>query len=437
MAAERTITMSQKELKRASVLEKVLARGLTQEAAGEMLGICDRQVRRLIKRFKERGAKGIIHRSRGKPSNRATGDKAKERIIKIYRSSYWDFGPTLASEKLFERDNIKISDETLRNWLLKSGDWKKRRNCRKHRKWRERKHNYGEMLQGDGSHHDWFEGRGPRCVMIAFIDDATGKAYARFYEYEGTKPVMDCFKRYIRQKGIPHSIYMDNHSTYKTQEKPSIEDELKGIEPLSQFERAVKELEIRFMHAGSPQAKGRVERLFKTMQDRLIKEMRLSGVNSIKAGNEFLKKYLPEYNERFGVMAAGTTNMHRAIPGDMDLDSILCIKEKRVVRNDFTVSYEKRLYQILNRTIAKKVTIEERISGRIVISYAGEELSHKEIVTRPERVIEKRPYMSANKYRKPPKRHPWGRWIERGYPQNPSYQQKEKVGQKEKELLLV
>ncbi len=437
MTDERTVTMSQKELKRVSILEKVSAKAMTQVAAGEMLGICARQIRRLTKRFKAGGVKGIIHRSRGKPSNRAISGRTRDKVLDLYRESYWDFGPTLASEKLFERDGIKISDETLRLWLLKSGDWKKSRKCRKHRKWRERKPNYGEMLQGDGSHHDWFEGRGPECVLMAFIDDATGEPFARFYEYEGTIPVMDCFKRYIKQNGIPHSIYMDNHSTYKSQAKPSIEDELRGIEPLSQFERAAKELEVGFLHAGSPQAKGRVERVFKTFQDRLIKEMRLAGVTSKKSGNEFLKKYLPKYSSRFGVKAVGTTNMHRTVPAGLDIDSILCIKKNRVVRNDFTVSYCKKLYQILSRTNAKKVIIEERISGRIVIRYNGEELSYKEIAARPVRVVEKKHSIIVNKYRKPPKGHPWTRWIERGYPQNPSYSQKEKVGQKEKELLLV
>jgi transposase len=373
------VTMSQKELKRISVLEKVLSRTLTQRTAGEMLELCERQIRRLVKRFKGSGAEGIIHGSRGKPSNRATTDKDRAKIIKIYRDKYWDLGPLLASEKLEEREGIKISDETLRLWLIKSGDWKKGRKSRKHCKWRDRKPDYGEMLQGDGSHHDWFEGRGPECVLMAFIDDATGKPFARFYEYEGTIPVMDCFKRYIRQIGIPHSIYMDNHSTYKSQAKPSIEDQLKGIEPLSQFERAAKELEVEFIHAGSPQAKGRIERLFKTFQDRVIKEMRLAGVNSIESGNEFLKAYLPKYIERFGVIAAGTTNMHRAVPDSMKIDSILCIKGDRVVRNDFTVTYGGKIYQILSRTNAKKVAVEERINGRVVILYKGEELKHKEI----------------------------------------------------------
>jgi len=437
MTDERTVTMSQKELKRIGILEKVLAKAMTQGVAGEMLGICTRQVRRLAKRFEAKGAQGIVHRSRGKPSNRAISSRTRDLVLELYRKNYWDFGPTLASEKLFERDGIKISDETLRSWLLKSGDWKKGRKCRKHRKWRERKPNYGEMVQGDGSHHDWFEGRGPECVLMAFIDDATGKPFARFYGYEGTIPVMDCFKKYVKQNGIPHSIYMDNHSTYKSQAKPSIEDELKGIEPLSQFERAVKELEVGFLHAGSPQAKGRVERLFKTFQDRLIKEMRLAGVDSMKAGNEFLKRYLPKYSERFGAIAVGTTDMHRAVPRGLDIDSILCIKEDRVVRNDFTVSYGNKLYQILSRTNAKKVRVEERLSGRIVISYKGEGLGHKEITARPAQVVEKRSPVSVNKYRKPSKGHPWARWVERGYPQNPSYSQKEKVGQKEKGLLLV
>lgn len=437
MTTERTVTMSQKELKRISVLEKVLVRAVTQEVAGEIMGICGRQVRRLMERFKARGAEGTIHQSRGKPSNRAMSSKTKDRVFDLYRKNYWDFGPTLASEKLFEIDGIKISDETLRLWLLKSGDWQKRRKSRKHRKWRERKHNYGEMLQGDGSEHDWFEGRGPKCVLMGFIDDATSKVFARFYEYEGTKPVMSCFKKYVLKHGIPHSIYMDKHSTYKVNAKPGIEDQLKGSEALSQFGRAAEELGVELIHAESPQAKGRIERLFKTFQDRLIKEMRLAGVSSIREANIFLKGYLPKYNKKFMVMAAGTINMHRAVPVELDLDSVLCIKEERFIRNDFTVSYENKLYQILSRTNAKKVTVEERISGRIIIRYASEELSYKEIATRPVRIAEKKRPVIVNKYRKPPKEHPWARWIERGYPQNPSYQQKEKSSKKEKGLLLL
>jgi len=437
MADERTVTMSQKELKRISVLEKVLSKALTQVVAGEMLGVCVRQVRRLVKRFEAGGAEGIIHRSRGKPSNRAISDKTRAMVLDLYRKSYWDFGPTLASEKLFERDSIKISDETLRLWLLKSGDWKKGRKSRKHRKWRERKPNYGEMLQGDGSHHDWFESRGPGCVLMGFIDDATSEVFARFYEYEGTKPVMSCFKKYVLKYGIPHSVYLDRHSTYKVNAKPGVEDQLKGAGPLSQFERAAEELGVEVIHAGSPQAKGRIERSFKTFQDRLVKEMRLAGVSSIREGNRFLKGYLPKYNKRFVVKAVGTVNMHRTVPAGLDLDRVLCIKEERVVRNDFTVSYGNKLYQILSRTNAKKVTIEERISGRVVISYKAEELGHKEITARPVQGVEKRPPVRVNKQRKPPKGHPWGRWITRGYPQNSSYSQKEKVGQKEKELLLV
>ena len=437
MAGKDIIRMNQKELKRLHVIRKVLEKSITQKEASELIGLGKRQMIRVVKKVRIEGAKGIIHRSRGRISHNAKTEGLKEKVRQLYREKYWDFGPTLASEKLFEIDKIKLSDETLRLWLLESGDWKKRRKGRKHRRWRERKSRLGEMLQGDGSHHDWFEGRGPKCVLMAYIDDATGRPYGRFYEYEGTIPAMDSLKRYIKKHGIPQSIYMDRHSTYKSRRKPTIEEELVNKKSLSQFERAVEELEVRFMHANSPQAKGRIERLFGTFQDRLIKEMRLAGVSSIKEGNDFLEKYLPEYSRRFSVKAKDPLDLHRTVAEGMDLDSKLCIKENRVLRNDYTVAYGSKLYQVLVRTTAKKVTVEERISGRMIISYKGKELKHKVITKRQYKENKPKTKEIKNKVRVPTEKHPWKKWIERGYPQNPRYQQKEKRSKKEKERRLL
>jgi hypothetical protein len=356
---------------------------------------------------REEGEKGVIHRSRGKTSNRRIADKIREKIIKLYRTQYWDFGPTLASEKLLERDRLKVNDETLRLWLLESGDWKKSRKRKGHRRWRERKHHFGEMVQMDGSHHDWFEGRGSRCVLMSYIDDATGKVFARFYDYEGTIPALDSFKRYLGKHGLPMSVYLDRHSTYKSTAKPSVEDDLNQTMPLSEFERALKELGVGVIHANSPQAKGRVERLFGTLQDRLVKEMRLRGIKTIEEGNGFLKHYLPVYNKRFSVLPVERTNLHRPLAQGIDLDTILCIKTERSLRNDFTVAHNKKLYQIKDKAKASKVEVQDRIDGSMKIFDQNQALRFEEITTRP--VREKKPRVKARRRKRyvPPPDHPW------------------------------
>jgi len=275
MAGKDNVCMSQKELKRLHVLHKVAEGSLTQVEAAEMISLSVRQMRRIVKRITTEGDKGIQHRSRGRRSNRKTPKTLVERVMQLYQEKYQGFGPTLTTEKLSELDGIEVSRESVRTWLMVSGQWQKRRKGRKHRNWRERKGHYGEMLQLDGSLHDWFEGRRDKCVLMAYIDDATDRIYCRFYEYEGTIPAMDSFKRYIRKYSIPMSIYMDKHTTYKSPAAPTIEEELNGTTPLSEFGRALAELEVEIIHAHSPQAKGRIERLFNTLQDRLVKEMTL------------------------------------------------------------------------------------------------------------------------------------------------------------------
>jgi len=407
VAREDMIMARPEELKRLHVIQKVLE-GLVREVeAAEILSLSSRQIRRIVKRIRFEGEKGIIHKGRGRSSNRRISRKIRNKVIQLYRKQYPDFGPTLASEKLLERDRIKISDETLRRWLLESGDWKKARKSRRHRQWRQRKDHPGEMIQMDGSHHDWFEGRGPQCVLMAYIDDATGRAYARFYEYEGTIPAMDSFKRYIQKYGLPMSVYLDKHSTYKSTAKPSIQDELNNTEPLSQFERALKEFGVKVLHAHSPQAKGRIERLFGTFQDRLVKEMRLEGIKTMEEANKFLEKYLPLYNRRFSVSAVGE-DLHRPLAKGMDLNKILCIKTERTLRNDFTIAHNGKLYQIENALRASKVMVEDRIGGSMVITYRDQPLRFKEITTRPLREKKQPTGRKGNKRPVPPSaHHPW------------------------------
>ena len=407
MAGKDIFEMSQRELKRLHIIHNVLERELKQAEASEILSVSDRQIRRIIKRVKEEGDRGIIHKSRGKPSNRGLPKKIKDKATELYRKKYEGFGPTLASEKLLEIDSIRVNDETLRRWLIGSGDWQRARKSRKHRQWRPRKHHLGEMLQIDGSHHNWFEGRGPESVLMGYIDDATGKAYGRFYDYEGTIPAMDSFKRYARKYGIPASIYLDKHTTYKSPGKKTLtEDE----ELLSEFQRAMKELGVEVKHAHSPQAKGRVERLFRTFQDRLVKEMRLKDIKTVEEANKFLAEYIPIHNRKFAVTPKEKADLHRPIPKGLNLDSILCIKRERVLRNDFTISYEGKLYQITENIKAEKVTVQERINGKMLITYNGVALTFKEITERPE----KKKMPSVRKIRIHQKQHsghPWKKLI--------------------------
>jgi hypothetical protein len=409
MAGEDMVMVRQGELKRLHVIQKVLERVIKQVEAAEMLSLSGRQIRRIVRRIRTEGDRGIVHQSRGRPSNRRIPDKIKNRVIRLYRAQYKDFGPTLASEKLLERDRIEISDETLRKWLLEAGDWKKTRKARGHRQWRERKSHTGEMLQMDGSHHDWFEGRGPRCVLMGYIDDATGKVFARFYDYEGTVPAMDSFKRYIKKSGIPMKVYLDKHTTYKSTAKPTIQDELDQVEPLSQFERALKELGVEVLHAHSPQAKGRIERLFGTLQDRLVKEMRLRGIRALEEANQFLEDYLPLYNRRFSVCPKEGDNFHRPLPRGLALDTILCIKTERSLRNDFTVAHNKKLYQIEETIRASKVMVQQRVDGSMIMTHKGGALRFKEIIERPTREKTQVVRMRTRKPRIPSADHPWRR----------------------------
>ena len=209
-------------------------------------------------------------------------------------------------------------------------------------------------------------------MLMAYIDDATNRVYGRFYEYEGTIPAMDSFKRYIRRYGIPMSVYFDRHTTYKSPSEPSIEDEINGTEPLSEFGRALKELNVELIHAYSPQAKGRVERLFATLQDRLVKELRLRGISAIEEANKFLDgSYWTDFNKKFMVKAQGKEDIHRRLPKGLNLNKILCIRTERTVRNDNTITHKRKLYQIEEPTKAGKVTIEEHINGRMRLTYAG------------------------------------------------------------------
>lgn len=407
MSRKDIIMIRQKELKRLHVIHRVLNAEITQAEASEILSLSERQIRRIVSRIRQEGDTGIIHKSRGKESNRKLPKKLIERVVYLYQQKYQGFGPTLFCEKLAEEDSIHISDETARKLLIEERLWEVNRKRKTHRQWRQRKEHCGEMVQMDGSRHDWFEGRGSECVLMAYIDDATNRVYCRFYEYEGTMPAMDSFKRYIRRYGIPMSIYFDRHTTYKSPAEPTIEEEINGEEPLSEFGRALEELGVKRIYAYSPQAKGRIERLFKTLQDRLIKEMRLKGIKSVKEANKFLKTYLPKYNKKFSLKAHKPEDLHMPVLEGIDLNTILCIKTDRTVRNDNTIIYNKKLYQIEEVMARKIVTVTERIDGRIKVLYQDRSLKFRQIDIRPEQPQKQKAKIRRRAAYIPPVDHPW------------------------------
>ena len=415
---EDIIAMSTQETERLKEIHKVMDRQLTQEKAGEVLGISARQIGRLVKRVREEGAKGLIHRNRGRPSPHKMPKEREDRIGLIVEENYHDFGPTLASEKLEERHGIKVGREKLRQIMISKGIWRVRRRKKKVHQWRERKHYYGEMIQMDGSHHDWLEGRGPEMVFMGYVDDATGQADGRFYDYEGLYPAMDSFERYIRRYGLPVSLYLDKHSTYKTTRQPDLDELLRGEDAQTQFERACKELGIKLIHAHSPQAKGRIERTFGTLQDRLIKEMRLEGISTKEEANEFLGRYLPIYNKRFGKEPLKRADLHRSLSKGIILRDIFCIKGRRTITNGYTVKWKGRLFLLENPTIAlrrRKVEVREHFDGKITIKLNGRYLKlteidkkksvrpEKEKIALPELIKKKAKYI-------PPADHPWRRY---------------------------
>jgi hypothetical protein len=398
------IMASTEELKRLHIIKMLFEKKIGQKEAAGLLDLSTRQVRRIVTRIKLEGNKAIVHKLRGKPSNRKKSDVLKEKVLNLYRTKYHDFGPTFAVEKLAGLDKIKMGKETLRGWLIEVGPHKKRRKPRPHRLYRERKHSFGEMLQVDGSEHAWFEDRGPKASFLGCIDDATNNVFGRFYTHEGTIPALDCFYRYAQKYGLPVSVYLDKHTTYRSTAKPSLEEELNGLIPQSQFQRALSELGVKIIYANSPQAKGRIERLFETFQDRLIKELRLAGIDNINDANAFLEEYLPLHNKKFSFPSLSGIDMHRK--PHANIKSALCIKGKRVLRNDNTISYCGTLYQILDRTVAKKVDVEEHLDGNIYIKYNGKNLRYCKIDKRPGLEKLQREAKQPISY-KPKPYHPW------------------------------
>ena len=284
------VRLSKKERIRVEVLSKVKSGGLTLGKAAELLGLSYRQMLRVHKRYESEGNAGLQHGLRGRESNRSIASDRRERVLELYQGKYGDFGPTLAMEYLGQGDGEQIGVETLRLWLVKAGLWDARHRGGAHRQWRERKGHFGEMVQMDGSLHDWFEGRRGKASLMVMIDDATNQTYARFFEEETTAAALTVFGAYVERYGLPRSLYVDRDSIYETARDSTVDEALSAKSPLTQFGRAMDELDVKLILAHSPQAKGRVERRHGVFQDRLVKAMRLRKINTLAAANRYLEE---------------------------------------------------------------------------------------------------------------------------------------------------
>jgi transposase len=387
---------------RLDALSRVKRGELTVIGSAALMKVSLRQARRIWKRFKQDGATGLLHKLRGRLSNRRLSQDVRERIVKRHQERYADFGPTLACEKL-EEEGLKLSPDTLTALLKERGLWHRRRRRDRHRSRRERRACLGSMVQMDGSHHDWFEGRGPKCVLMVLIDDATNLTYARLYPAETTEAAFDVLGRWMKRQGLPRSVYVDRHSIYRDDDHPG--------NP-TQFGRAMKQLSVELICAHSPQAKGRVERRNAVFQDRLVKEMRLRNISDMRQANALLEsKFLEDLNRRYAVKARDGQDLHRVLDAGLALEEILCVQEERAVGQDWCVRWRNRWLQIASEhgpmhLPRRRVLIKQLADGGLVMEHKDQRLNFKELSAKPAPARKKKETVNNRKY-KPAANHPW------------------------------
>lgn len=379
-------TMSNKEVNRISIMEQLIKKRVKQKKAAQILGLSVRQIRRLKKRYRQEGITGLIHKNRGRVSNRRLPVKEINQAIEIVKNNYHDFGPTFALEKLKKYHGIVFGRETLRKAMIKAEVWKpKKRQKIKIYQMRQRREQEGELVQLDGSPHAWFEDRGSECTLLAFIDDATGKLFwLEFVESETTDAYFQATKYYLRTHGKPLAFYVDKHSVFRLNTSKNGVSAVEDSNGLTQFSRAMKELGIEIIFANTPQAKGRVERLNQTLQDRLVKELRLRGIGTIKEGNRYLPEFIKEFNLKFAVKPKDSKNAHQSLLPTEKLEEILVRKYTRVLSRNLELQYKNILYQIQTDRPTytmrnAKVTITEDRFCNVKIYYKGNHLKPKEL----------------------------------------------------------
>ncbi len=418
--------MSKRELGRVEVLARVRSRELRVVDAARLMQVSYRQAKRLWKRYGEEGAAGLKHRSAGRRSNRAYGEKFRRKVLGRVGEKYGGpvgerFGPTLAAEHLATEDGLELDAETLRRWMLGAGLWSRERRRRRHRRRRERQEHFGEMVQMDGSFHRWLEERGPEGCLMDLVDDATNTTLARLGKEETIWAAAGALRAWIERYGVPLKLYVDWKNLYKR--CATAQERLRGEEPITQFGRMCAKLGIELIAANSPQAKGRVERVHGTHQDRLVKKLRRKQIASAEQANAYLEaEYLPEHNRRFARAAARPEDYHRRAPCAAKLEKIFRLESARVISDDWVVRYGNRFFQLepQSRNYAPargQVVVGEWTEGRVEIEYRGRAVPWREIPapSRPslpqakpviERPAVPTPAMAKRKW-VPPPHHPW------------------------------
>jgi transposase len=418
---EGPLMMSRKERDRLRILARVKRGELSLKEAAELSEVSYRQCRRQYQRWRELGDRGLVHQGRGRPSNRSGNGALRAGVLARYQERYPDFGPTLAAEKLMT-DGLVVNHETLRRWLLQAGVWQTRRKRAKHRSWRERRAHFGELLQMDGSHHEWFEKRAPgRSCLMKLIDDATSQRLVLLSEQETIFSAMELLWKWIERSGIPRALYTDKKNVYVVDEKTRKLAAESGDEVLTQFGRACKKLGIEIITAHSPQAKGRVERSHGTYQDRLVKELRLNNCNTIAEANELLEQgYGQQLSDKFAVAPRLAADYHRAAKG-YDLAAILCIEEERNLSADWIVRFENQYFQLQppRKTLPGRgqVLVQRYLDGSWHFRQGEQELAYTVLPARPQptakpkkRKPRKQGTTVMEKYM-PPANHPWRRSL--------------------------
>jgi len=422
MDMDEVIAMGNGDIDRLRAIRDVIDGKRSQVEAGKTLDLSDRQIRRLCVRVRNQGNRGILHGLCKRPSNHQLDIDVLEQALGALHDPLWDgFGPRFAMEKLKALHSIKLSAGTVRKLMIKTEIWRVARRGNRHRSWRPRRICVGMLTQLDGSPHRWFEDRGPECVLLIYIDDATSQIlYGEFVKVEDTLTLMRTTRTYLEKRGRPVAFYVDKDSIYKVNRQASIDEDLRDEYPMTQFTRAMSELGIDVITADSPQAKGRVERGFDTHQDRLVKELRLRGISTMEAANRYLwDTYIPEHNARFAVEPASSTNVHRTMLPGHDLDEILSLRTERTVFNDFTARFRNRFFQILADQPVRvrpkdKILVEIRLDGSTHLRFKDCYLNFKTLSKRPERPPERAKPSAANlaarRYLKPAAGHPWRRY---------------------------
>lgn len=373
------LSMSRTEIDRVHVLRDLLAGRIRTREAAQLMDVTPRQVFRLLRAYHVGGPAALISKKRGKPSNRSYPAVVRTEAVALIKANYLDFGPTLAAEKLAGRHNLHFGVETIRRWMMAEGIWKDRRQRLKpvHQP-RYRRECFGELIQIDGSQHWWFENRGPQCTLLVFIDDATSRLmHLRFVETESTFDYFVAARTYLERYGKPIAFYSDKHATFRVNKADAT-----GGNGMTQFGRALHQLNIDIICANIPQAKGRVERANGTLQDRLVKEMRLAGISTMEAGNAFLPAFMEDYNERFAKLPFSDKDLHRPLAAHDDIEDAFAWKEERTVSCNLTLQYDKVLFMLepneFTRPLARqRVTVYDFPDGRFEIRDQGRSLPYR------------------------------------------------------------